>query len=43
MTKLIIIAIIIALAYADYNPDTSGWIYLDLGSELSHTLANTGQ
>jgi len=36
--KLIIIAIIIALASADYNPDTSSWKTLDMGGELSHTL-----
>jgi len=41
--KLIIIAIIIALASADYNPDTSAWKTADLGGEMSHTLANTAQ
>jgi len=36
--KLIVIAIIIALAYAEYNPDTSAWKTLDMGGEMSHTL-----
>lgn len=36
--KLFIIAFIIALAAADYNPDTTGWRTNDLGNEMSHTL-----